>query len=97
MEREALPTLPLNTVPAVTNKGAPVAIRLGERTEDQREALVGEVKCVIAMHGLNRGFDRRKRNRLVIEEPKLDFHQNHGGKGGGNKFAIGSWNKGKER
>jgi hypothetical protein len=74
MESEALSALALDTVPAVTNQGALVAIRLGERTEDQGETLVGEVKGVVAMHGMNRGFDRNKGNRLVIKETKLDLH-----------------------
>lgn len=74
MEREALPALTLDAVPALANEGALVAIGLGERGEDQREALVGEVEGVVAMRRLSRRFRRNRGHGFVVEETKLDFH-----------------------
>jgi hypothetical protein len=82
VQREALPTLTLDVVPALTNEGALVAIGLGERSEDQGEALVGEVERVVDMRRLNWGFGWNKGVRLVIEEAKLDFHEKREAKRG---------------
>lgn len=69
VEGEALSALTLDAVPAVADEGAPVAIGLGERMEDERKALVGEVEGVVAVRAWN-----GRRLGWRIDDAKLDFH-----------------------